>query len=144
MAIHSRILAWRIPWTDGPWRPQSMWSQESDMTQRLNHHLSVCVLIPDFQFVPKSLEKNLALFGLEILCFCGILSMKQFSQSHPSQRAEWFCLINHSCENVSKRFSAGSHCCCRIDMPTKPEGDGQAKRCLLARVGTAHLSLRAA
>lgn len=29
-------------------------------------------------------------------------------------------------------------------MPTKPEGDGQAKKCLLARVGIAHLSLRAA
>jgi len=27
MAIHSSTLAWRIPWTEGPGRPQSMGSQ---------------------------------------------------------------------------------------------------------------------
>ena len=27
MAIHSSILAWRIPWTEEPGGPQSMWSQ---------------------------------------------------------------------------------------------------------------------
>ena len=32
MAIHSSILAWRIPWTEEPGRLQSMESQESDMT----------------------------------------------------------------------------------------------------------------
>ena len=26
-AIHSSILAWRIPWTEEPGEPQSMWSQ---------------------------------------------------------------------------------------------------------------------
>ena len=30
MAAHSSILAWRIPWTEGPGGPQSMRSQESD------------------------------------------------------------------------------------------------------------------
>ena len=29
MAIHSSILAWRIPWTEEPGRPQSKGSQES-------------------------------------------------------------------------------------------------------------------
>ena len=38
MATHSSIPAWRIPWTEEPGRPQSMESQESDTTQRLNHH----------------------------------------------------------------------------------------------------------
>ena len=38
MATHSRILAWRIPWTEKPGRLQSMRSQESDMTEQLNHH----------------------------------------------------------------------------------------------------------
>lgn len=47
-------------------------------------------------------------------------------------------------KNVSKRFSARKYYCCHIDMPTKPEGDGQAKKSLLARVGIAHLSLHAA
>ena len=38
MATHSSILAWRIPWTEEPGRLQSMGSQESDTTWRLNHH----------------------------------------------------------------------------------------------------------
>jgi len=38
MATHSSILAWRIPWTEEPGRLQSMGSQESDMTEQLNHH----------------------------------------------------------------------------------------------------------
>ena len=32
MATHSNILAWRIPWTEEPGRPQSMGSQGSDTT----------------------------------------------------------------------------------------------------------------
>ena len=32
MAIHSSILAWRIPWTERPDRLQSVESQESDTT----------------------------------------------------------------------------------------------------------------
>ena len=32
MAIHSSILAWRIPWTEEPGRLQSMGLQEFDMT----------------------------------------------------------------------------------------------------------------
>ena len=32
MAIHSSILAWRIPWTEDSGRLQSMGSQQSDMT----------------------------------------------------------------------------------------------------------------
>ena len=33
MAIHSSILASRIPWTEEPGRPQSMESQELDTTE---------------------------------------------------------------------------------------------------------------
>ena len=28
MAIHSSILAWKIPWTEKPGRLQSMWLQD--------------------------------------------------------------------------------------------------------------------
>ena len=35
MATHFSILAWRIPWTEKTGRPQSMESQESDMTELL-------------------------------------------------------------------------------------------------------------
>ena len=37
-ATHSNILAWRIPWKEELGRLQSIGSQESDMTERLNHH----------------------------------------------------------------------------------------------------------
>ena len=33
MAIHSSILAWRIPWTEEPGGLQSMGGKESDMTE---------------------------------------------------------------------------------------------------------------
>ena len=35
MAIHSSILAWRIPWTEEPGRLLFMGSQELDMTEQL-------------------------------------------------------------------------------------------------------------
>ena len=34
-AIHSSILAWRVPWTEEPGGLQSTGSQESDRTERL-------------------------------------------------------------------------------------------------------------
>ena len=37
MAIHSNILAWKIPWTEEPGGLQSMGSQESDMTEHSNN-----------------------------------------------------------------------------------------------------------
>ena len=52
MATHSRIFAWRIPWTEEPGRLQSMGSQESDMTERPTH----------FHFGNHSLSVNLLLF----------------------------------------------------------------------------------
>ena len=41
MAMHSSTLAWRIPWTEEPGGLQSMGSQESDTTERLNQHHQV-------------------------------------------------------------------------------------------------------
>ena len=32
IATHSSVLAWRIPWTEEPGRPQSIGSQELDTT----------------------------------------------------------------------------------------------------------------
>ena len=39
MAIHSRTIAWKIPWTEEPGRLQSMGHKESDTTERLHFHL---------------------------------------------------------------------------------------------------------
>ena len=38
MLTHSSILAWEIPWMEEPGGLQSMGLQESDTTERLNHH----------------------------------------------------------------------------------------------------------
>ena len=38
MATHSRILAWRIPWTEEPGGLQSMGSQELDRTEQVSMH----------------------------------------------------------------------------------------------------------
>ena len=38
MATHSRILAWRIPWTEEPGGLQSTGRKESDTTERLHFH----------------------------------------------------------------------------------------------------------
>ena len=40
MATHSNILARRIPEMEEPGKLQSMGSQESDMTQQLNHYIT--------------------------------------------------------------------------------------------------------
>ena len=40
MATHCSIFAWRIPWAEEPGGLQSMGSQESDTTERRNHHQS--------------------------------------------------------------------------------------------------------
>ena len=56
MAIHSSILAWRIPWTEEPGGLQSMGLQESDTAQRLiQHHTvlhSVCTSLQPFSSHP--------------------------------------------------------------------------------------------
>ena len=41
MAIHSRTLAWKIPWTEEPGGLQSMGSLESDTTECLHFHFSL-------------------------------------------------------------------------------------------------------
>ena len=36
-ATHTSVLAWRIPWTEEPGRPQSWGHRESDTTERVTH-----------------------------------------------------------------------------------------------------------
>ena len=51
MAIHSSILAWRIPWLEEHGRPQSMWSQ------RVRHDL-VIKQPPHFVFAKASVSER--------------------------------------------------------------------------------------
>ena len=41
MAPHSSSFAWKIPWTEGPSRLQSMGSLELDTTEQLHFHFSL-------------------------------------------------------------------------------------------------------
>ena len=41
MAPHSSTLAWKIPWTEGPGRLQSVGSLELDTTEQPNFHFSL-------------------------------------------------------------------------------------------------------
>ena len=40
MATHSRTLAWKIPWTEGPGRLQSMGLLRVGQTERFHFHFS--------------------------------------------------------------------------------------------------------
>ena len=57
MAIHSSILAWRIPWREEPGRLQSMGHKESDMTERLHYtilyhgEVIICELVEASEWV---------------------------------------------------------------------------------------------
>ena len=45
MATHSSILAWRIPWTEGPGGLQSMGSDMTDDSTSAKHLISLLLLL---------------------------------------------------------------------------------------------------
>ena len=45
MAIHSRTIAWKIPWTEEPSSLQSMGRKESDTTEWLHFHFSFLYIL---------------------------------------------------------------------------------------------------
>ena len=112
MATHSSILAWEITWTEEAGGPQSMGSQESDLTQRLNHQhnfisitlslppamteqtcLPICQMTDNFKFLKLShmVEKLIALqFNIYIALIC-IISYQTVLQGVCNQIA----LFNH-------------------------------------------------
>ena len=51
MATHSRILDWRIPWTEEPGELQFVGCKESDVTVRLTLSLCTQPEFPDSQAV---------------------------------------------------------------------------------------------
>ena len=58
MATHSRVLAWRVPWTEEPGGLYSPWGRrESDTTEQLSPHWAVCLpfeLYLTITFPPQS------------------------------------------------------------------------------------------
>ena len=62
METHSSIPAWRIPWTEEPGGLQSMGSQESDTTWRLNHHhilIHINRYVKIYMYICMHLDKHI-------------------------------------------------------------------------------------
>ena len=76
MATHYSILAWRIPWTEEPGRPQSWGPKESDMTEQLK----VCL----FQSKPAATATYFSIIPTLIF---------QLFRTHFRQENEAFLLI---------------------------------------------------
>ena len=73
MAIHSRIVAWKIPWT-GKLAGCSLWGhKESDMTEHTHtgtfHHLDATILISAIIRLPPALLVN----TFKLTCFIHII-----------------------------------------------------------------------
>ena len=50
MATHSNILAWRIPWTEEPGGPQSMWLQRVTHDRSdLAHTINVVICLDEWE-----------------------------------------------------------------------------------------------
>ena len=61
MATHTSILAWRIPWTEGPSGIQSLGQKESDMNEQLTHTSKVTYSV--------GIYESLSIRGTH-LCMC--------------------------------------------------------------------------
>ena len=64
MAPHSSTLAWKIPWTEDPGRPQFMGSQRVRHDWVTSFSLSLSIPVPFSSLIPK-----IAMFTLAIFCF---------------------------------------------------------------------------
>ena len=54
MATHSRILAWRIPWTEEPGGLQSTGLQRvRNPTEQLNNNNSIIAFFPPYHLLPN-------------------------------------------------------------------------------------------
>ena len=95
MAIHSSILAWRIPWTEGPRRLQSALAKELDTTERLNsntfHFISMVPLGKTFSQVGGSTD-----FGT------GLLSRYKRQRNGICDR-EKSCLTIRICSSILRK-----------------------------------------
>ena len=69
MATHSSILSWKIPWTEKPGRPHSLWGgKDLDTTQRLHFHFFTFVA-----FKRQGLLQNreqVSVKEIEFRCVC--------------------------------------------------------------------------
>ena len=89
MATHSNVLAWRIPLTVACQAPLSMGSQESDMTQQLNHH----------QPLAQS-PKEMSLFQLCLIKKFYLCSTEFFDLRHTRVHKSIQCITMYLKEHV--------------------------------------------
>ena len=55
MASHSSVLVWEIPWTEEPGGLWSMGLQGFDLTEQLNHHLLISIIVT---LVPPQINRH--------------------------------------------------------------------------------------
>ena len=79
MAVHSGILAWKIPWPEEPLGLQSMGHKESNTTERIHTHThththTLCSPLTEgqickfhFLIIRKKSRKNIFIYVLELL-----------------------------------------------------------------------------
>ena len=100
MAIHSSILAWRIPWTEKPDGLPTLRevAKESDATKRLNQHNSV-ILLQDAAWGGVMPSQILQVFTLE-------------SENHHSRCR--FMPVPFSSKTLKEASFSGNHFCCAM------------------------------
>ena len=64
MASHSRILAWRISWTEKPGELRPWGHKESDMTERL----SLTNIVNEYKHAMKMMEDELCFHIISSYC----------------------------------------------------------------------------
>ena len=68
MATHSSILTWRIPWTEEPGGPYSLWSpKESDRTEQLRTHTHTNTRSPSSVPFPYTAKSQSMLASITVL-----------------------------------------------------------------------------
>ena len=70
MATHSRILAWKIPWTEEPDGLQSMGSQKLDMTEHTQKYLENTQIIIAFMLFLSDSSYHLGMEKVTFEYFC--------------------------------------------------------------------------
>ena len=103
MATHSRILAWRIPWTEEPGRLQPMGGhKKSDTTEQIKLSLSfsyicVCVCVFFYRFFSLiSYYKTLSIVSCAVYRkFLLVINPLQYScLENPTDRGAWEAAVH--------------------------------------------------
>ena len=95
MAIHSSILAWRIPWREEPVRLQSMGTQGLDTTYWLNHCNITVIDTSKYSFIVTYFA-----FSVLKISFCVFIVYLRFFFIFPKRPLFIFLLVWNYCWKI--------------------------------------------